>query len=69
MTNHRKTLCSTFPGDAQRMRALLAYLGATGDASVLLSVLDDAEAAGVNGANELADAIRRAAGIHHVGVR
>jgi len=66
-TRASKKLNFNFPGDRQGLQALMAYLGSQGDAGVLFHVLDNAAAAGVDGAEELSAAIRQAA--HRAGVR
>jgi hypothetical protein len=66
-TRAGKKLNFVFPGDRQGLQALMAYLGSQGDAGVLFYVIDNAAAAGVEGAEDLATAIRQAA--HKAGVR
>ena len=57
----KRPMFRTFTGSITAMRALLAFLSSTHNAEWILEVIDNAEAAGVGQAKDLADAIRYAA--------
>lgn len=62
METKRRSLYLEHNGGIESTRALLAFLATGESAGWIFDVIDAAEKAGVNGARELSDAIRRAAG-------